>query len=80
MSKCGCGRSPTGMCKGWHGLSQEEFEAKLAEYKSKETSQQYQLIESEVKGLEDPCDYFESEGRVCSHPLKYAYPEGDKRV
>jgi hypothetical protein len=32
MSKCGCGRSPTGMCKGWHGLSQEEFEAKLKEY------------------------------------------------
>jgi hypothetical protein len=29
MSKCGCGRSPTGMCKGWHGLSQEEYEAKL---------------------------------------------------
>jgi hypothetical protein len=32
MSKCGCGRSPTGMCKGWHGLSQEEFEAKLKEH------------------------------------------------
>ena len=26
MSKCGCGRSPTGMCKGWHGLSKEEYE------------------------------------------------------
>jgi hypothetical protein len=34
MSKCGCGRSPTGMCKGWHGLSKEEFEQKLAEYKN----------------------------------------------
>ena len=33
MSKCGCGRSPTGMCKGWHGLSKEEYEQKLAEYK-----------------------------------------------
>jgi hypothetical protein len=32
MSKCGCGRSPTGMCKGWHGLSKEEFEAKLKEH------------------------------------------------
>ena len=32
MSKCGCGRSPTGMCKGWHGLYQEEFEAKLKEH------------------------------------------------
>ena len=25
MSKCGCGRSPTGLCKGWHGLSKEEY-------------------------------------------------------
>jgi len=22
------------MCKGWHGLSKEEFEQKLAEYKN----------------------------------------------
>jgi len=34
MSKCGCGRSPTGMCKGWHGLSKEEYEKKLAEHKA----------------------------------------------
>jgi hypothetical protein len=33
MSKCGCGRSPTGMCQGWHGLSKEEYEAKLAAFK-----------------------------------------------
>jgi hypothetical protein len=39
MSKCGCGRSPTGLCKGWHDLSKEEFETKLAKYKLKETSQ-----------------------------------------
>ena len=25
FGKCGCGRSPTGKCIGWHGLSQEEF-------------------------------------------------------
>jgi hypothetical protein len=36
MSKCGCGRSPTGMCKGWHGLSIEEYESKLKEYKNTE--------------------------------------------
>jgi len=34
MSKCGCGRSPTGMCKGWHGLSKEEYEKKLLEFKN----------------------------------------------
>ena len=32
-NKCGCGRSPTGMCKGWHGLSKEEYDKKLEEYK-----------------------------------------------
>jgi len=37
MGKCGCGRSPTGMCKGWHGLSDEEYEKKLKEYKDKNT-------------------------------------------
>jgi hypothetical protein len=29
---CGCGRSPTGDCIGWHGLSEEEFQKRLAEY------------------------------------------------
>jgi hypothetical protein len=25
FGKCGCGRSPTGKCIGWHGLSESEF-------------------------------------------------------
>jgi hypothetical protein len=25
---CGCGRSPTGDCIGWHALTPEEYEAK----------------------------------------------------
>ena len=29
---CGCGRSPTGKCIGWHGLTEAEYDAKLAEY------------------------------------------------
>tara|TARA_A100001037_G_scaffold281047_1_gene284358 strand:+ start:1698 stop:1817 length:120 start_codon:yes stop_codon:yes gene_type:complete len=29
---CGCGRSPTGKCVGWHNLSEEEYQAKLKEY------------------------------------------------
>lgn len=29
---CGCGRSPTGKCIGWHSLSESEFQAKLDEY------------------------------------------------
>lgn len=33
IGKCGCGRSPTGMCCGWHGLNEADYQAKLAEYK-----------------------------------------------
>jgi hypothetical protein len=37
FGKCGCGRSPTGKCIGWHGLNEEQLkEAQrdwdLAEY------------------------------------------------
>lgn len=37
FGKCGCGRSPTGKCIGWHGLNDEQLvEARrlwdLAEY------------------------------------------------
>lgn len=35
IGKCGCGRSPTGKCIGWHGLSEEAFQQRLAEYKEK---------------------------------------------
>jgi hypothetical protein len=27
--ECGCGRSPTGKCIGWHGLSEEEYQNEL---------------------------------------------------
>ena len=29
---CGCGRSPSGKCCGWHGLSEAEYQERLAEY------------------------------------------------
>lgn len=32
---CGCGRSPTGKCVGWHALTEEDFQIKLKEYKDK---------------------------------------------
>jgi hypothetical protein len=32
FGKCGCGRSPTGKCIGWHGLSEGEYREKLAEW------------------------------------------------
>lgn len=26
FGKCGCGRSPTGKCCGWHGLSEQLYQ------------------------------------------------------
>ena len=36
VGQCGCGRSPTGKCIGWHGLTEEAFREKLQEYKLNE--------------------------------------------
>ena len=33
---CGCGRSPTGECIGWHALSEEEYEQALARWKAEQ--------------------------------------------
>lgn len=33
---CGCGRSPTGKCIGWHALSEDEYRQRLAEYEDKQ--------------------------------------------
>jgi hypothetical protein len=30
--RCGCGRSPTGKCCGWHALTEDAYKQKLAEY------------------------------------------------
>lgn len=32
IGTCGCGRSPTGDCIGWHGLTTEQYEAELVKY------------------------------------------------
>jgi len=34
-NSCGCGRSPTGKCIGWHSLSEKEYQDKLDAYNSK---------------------------------------------
>jgi hypothetical protein len=31
---CGCGRSPTGNCCGWHSLTQEQFEQRKELYET----------------------------------------------
>ena len=32
MSKCSCGRSPTGLWVGWHALTKENYEKKNKQY------------------------------------------------
>ena len=32
---CGCGRSPTGDCIGWHALSEEQYQEELVKYQEK---------------------------------------------
>jgi CDGSH-type Zn-finger protein len=47
---CGCGRSPTGFCEGWHGLTTEEYMVKMKEYKeqkAKETINEAKAEENE---------------------------------
>lgn len=36
---CGCGRSPTGNCIGWHGLSEDAYQQRLAEYNAKQLNE-----------------------------------------
>lgn len=40
FGSCGCGRSPTGECIGWHGLTEDEFQDKLAEYLAEQRRQE----------------------------------------
>jgi hypothetical protein len=35
-AKCGCGRSPTSYCIGWHSLSEEDYLKKKVEYEESE--------------------------------------------
>lgn len=41
---CGCGRSPTGQCIGWHGLSEEDYELKRNEWEIAEYKKQAQEL------------------------------------
>jgi hypothetical protein len=38
VGQCGCGRSPTGKCIGWHGLSEAEFQSRLQNYLAEEAN------------------------------------------
>ena len=34
IGTCGCGRSPTGKCCGWHGLTEEAYKERLEKYQT----------------------------------------------
>jgi hypothetical protein len=36
--RCGCGRSPTGVCCGWHALTEDAYQQRLAEYQDSQHS------------------------------------------
>ena len=38
--QCGCGRSPTGKCCGWHALTESVYQERLAEYQDSQLQQQ----------------------------------------
>lgn len=43
IGTCGCGRSPTGDCCGWHGLSEDDYRQRLAEWQEKNMQFQKEL-------------------------------------
>lgn len=47
FGKCGCGRSPTGKCCGWHALTEEAYRVKLNEYELDQYRQQAQELWSD---------------------------------
>ncbi len=42
IGTCGCGRSPTGDCIGWNGLSEEQYLSKKGEWELEEYKRQAQ--------------------------------------
>jgi hypothetical protein len=44
FGKCGCGRSPTGKCIGWHGLSEDAYLIKKNEWELSEYKKQAQSL------------------------------------
>ena len=42
--ECGCRRSPTGKCIGWHKLSEEEYQEKLKQHEDKDNEEEQQQV------------------------------------
>ena len=46
--QCGCGRSPTGKCIGWHALSESEYQSKLESYLADKELEDYKKQAQEL--------------------------------
>ena len=73
--ECGCGRSPTGKCVGWHKLSEDEYLEKVARLKDKEEEPKFKKIPGSnlVQGTCIKCKYqfrydpFRKQPRTCPY-------------
>jgi hypothetical protein len=45
FGKCGCGRSPTGKCIGWHGLTEEMYAHQKMLWMEEEMKKDHELEE-----------------------------------
>jgi len=45
FGKCGCGRSPTGKCIGWHGLTEEMYQHQKMLWLEEEMKKDHELEE-----------------------------------
>ena len=52
IGRCGCGRSPTGKCIGWHGLSEEMYQHQLMLYMEDQLRQDAELEEYKKQAQE----------------------------
>jgi CDGSH-type Zn-finger protein len=46
IALCGCGRSPTGDCIGWHSLTNEQYKVKLHEWNQEQNTGKQLLNEN----------------------------------
>jgi hypothetical protein len=47
---CGCGRSPTGDCIGWHGLTETEFQQRQRNWLEEELRKDNEVRDSDQGG------------------------------
>jgi hypothetical protein len=47
--QCGCGRSPTGRCCGWHALTEDAYQIKLAEWNQNKSGEVEVVINDELE-------------------------------